>query len=96
MRQVTEKTNSQIEKQRKGNIFDPESLLEALNLQPTEATTPPSLMDKLLEPIVGPLKKGFNKAKVSTAENSVLIANTVLFRPLMTVCSQTAPSPTRR
>lgn len=82
----------QIDKQRKSNIFDPENLLQALNLQPEEATTPQSLMDKLLEPIVGPLKREFSNTKVRAVAFGTCDCH--YFRKLMIGCL-TVYCPTR-
>ncbi|TKR68092.1 hypothetical protein L596_024129 [Steinernema carpocapsae] len=62
-----------VEKERRSSLFDPDALLTALKLQ-TEApaTEPPSFMEKLLEPIIGPVKHELAKVKPSTPKPSFL------------------------
>ncbi|KAK0417906.1 hypothetical protein QR680_013272 [Steinernema hermaphroditum] len=62
-----------VEKERKTNLFDPEALLTALKLQ-TEAppTEPPSFMERLLEPLVGPIRHELSKVTPTTPKPSFL------------------------
>uniref|UniRef100_A0AC35THG0 TPT domain-containing protein n=1 Tax=Rhabditophanes sp. KR3021 TaxID=114890 RepID=A0AC35THG0_9BILA len=49
------------EEKKKQSIFDPDSFLEALGLKTTTTTKAPTLMEKLFNPIFGPIKKDLDK-----------------------------------
>ncbi|KAE9550095.1 hypothetical protein FO519_006687 [Halicephalobus sp. NKZ332] len=55
-----------VEEQQKSSMFDPEAILKAISGKEETQTSPPSLMEKLFEPFIAPVKREMSRIKATT------------------------------